>query len=101
MKKSYVSFFTKNEWLLVCLVLVAMSIFYFSHLTTSGLWYDEAIEYFYSKYMTGTIPVGMPQTENMYERICFTYQPPLYNLLMYLWLSVFDSESTFRLAAVR
>ena len=100
MKNSYVSFFIKNEWLLVCLVLVAMSIFYFSHLTTSGLWYDEAIEYFYSKYMTGTIPVGMPQTENMYERICFTYQPPLYNLLMYLWLSVFDSESTFRLAGV-
>ena len=100
MKKSYVSFFTKNEWLLVCLVLVAMSIFYFSHLTTSGLWYDEAIEYFYSKYMTGTIPLGMPQTENMYERICITYQPPLYNLLMYLWLSVFDSESTFRLAGV-
>lgn len=98
--KSYVSFFKKNEWLLVCLVLVAMGIFFFSHLTSSGLWYDEAIEYFYSKYMTGTIPVGKPLTGSMYERICITYQPPLYNVLMYLWLSVFDSESTFRLAGV-
>ncbi len=100
MKKSYVSFFTRNEWLLVCLVLLAMGIFYFSHLTTSCLWFDEGIEYFFSKYMTGTISMGLPMTENMYERICITYQPPLYNLLMYLWLSVFDSESTFRLAGV-
>ena len=100
MKKSYVSFFTKNEWLLVCLVLLAMGIFYFSHLTTSGLWFDEAVEYFFSKCMTGTTSAGLPPTENMYERICITYQPPLYNVLMYLWLSVFDSESTFRLAGV-
>ena len=100
MKKSYVSFFTRNEWLLVCLVFVAMGIFYFSHLTTSGLWYDEAVEYFHSKCMTGTASMGLPLTENMYERICITYQPPLYNVLMYLWLSVFDSESTFRLAGV-
>ena len=100
MKKSYVSFFTKNEWLLVCLVIVAMGIFYFSHLTTSGLWFDEAVEYFFSKCMTGTTSAGLPLTENMYERICITYQPPLYNVLMYLWLSVFDSESTFRLAGV-
>ena len=100
MKKSYVSFFTKNEWLLVCLVFVAMGIFYFSHLTTSGLWFDEAVEYFFSKCMTGTTSAGLPPTENMYERICITYQPPLYNVLMYLWLAVFDSESTFRLAGV-
>ena len=100
MKKSYVSFFSKNEWLLVCLVLLAMSIFYFSHLTTSGLWFDEAVEYFFSKCMTGTTSAGLPPTENMYERICITYQPPLYNVLMYLWLSVFDSELTFRLAGV-
>ena len=98
--KSLVSFFAKNEWLLVCLVLLAMGIFYFSHLTTSCLWYDEAVEYFYSKYMTGSASMGLPLTENMYERICFTFQPPLYNVLMYLWLSVFDSESTFRLAGV-
>ena len=98
--KSYVTFFAKNEWLLVCLAIAAMSLFYFSHLTTSGLWYDEAIEYFYSKYMTGTVPVGIPYTDNMYQRLNITYQPPLYNVLMYLWLSIFDSESTFRLAGV-
>ena len=98
--KSLVSLLKKNEWLLVCLVLAAMSIFYFSHLTTSGLWYDEAIEYFHSKCMTGTASVGLPMTESMYERICITFQPPLYNVLMHLWLSVFDSESTFRLAGV-
>lgn len=98
--KSYTSCFKNHEWLFVCLVFLAMSLFYFSHLTTSGLWYDEAIEFFYSKYMTGTLPVGRPLTENMYERICATYQPPLYNVLMYFWLLLFDSEVAFRLAGV-
>ena len=46
------------------------------------------------------MPLGIAHTESMYERINITYQPPLYNVLMYLWLSVFDSESTFRLAGV-
>lgn len=36
---------------------------------------------------------------NMYERICRTYQLPLYNFLMYFWL-LFDSEFGFRMAGI-
>ncbi len=94
--------FIYTNWLEVCLIsiiIIVMGIIYVSQLTASGLWYDEAVEYFYSKYMTGTVPV-YGETKSMYERICSTYQPPLYNLLMYLWLLIFDTESTFRLAGV-
>lgn len=67
--------------------------------THSGLWYDEAVEYFYSKYLIGEVPGGFGTT-NMYERICHTYQPPLYNILMFCWLSIFDTEFCFRLAGI-
>ena len=88
-----------REWLVVMLVLTIMLLIYLFQLTDSGLWYDEAVEYYYSKYLTGVVPIGR-QFNNMYERICFTFQPPLYNALMYLWLYLFDSESSFRLAGV-
>lgn len=64
-----------------------------------GLWLDEAVEYFYSKVMFGSIE-GVNESANMYERICSTYQPPLYNILMYVWLKFFDSEFSFRLAGI-
>ncbi len=84
------------------LVLLAIFLCYVSQLTHSGLWYDEAIEYFYSKYL-GPLPENMLVNSggnNMYERICSTFQPPLYNVLMYFWLLLFDSEASFRLAGV-
>lgn len=67
--------------------------------TKSPLWYDEAIEYWYSKVITGNVP-GDYGIVGMYSRIISTYQPPLYNWLMYLWLSVFDSEFLFRFAGI-
>ncbi len=77
---------------------------YVSKLTTFGLWYDEGIEYFYSKYMFGSLPVNVEPndvvSQNMYQRICLTYQPPLYNFLMYFWLQMADSEAWFRFAGV-
>lgn len=54
-------------------------------MTNSALWYDEAIEYFYSKIMIGKVPGGF-DTQNMYERITSTFQPPLYNVFMNIWL---------------
>ena len=91
-----------TEILLLVVVFSLFGILYFFQLTTSGLWFDECIEYFYSKYMTGDVPVNPVNQSgnNMYERICITYQPPLYNVLMYFWLSLFDNESWFRLAGV-
>ena len=87
------------KFLSVGIVVLCSFVFYVSNSTQSGLWYDEAVEYFYSKYLTGTVPGGFG-TENMFERIRYTYQPPLYNVLMFIWLSITDSEFTYRLAGI-
>lgn len=66
----------------------------------SSIWYDEAVEYWYSKVLFGEVPGGFGTT-NMYERICSTFQPPLYNVFMHFWLMLFDfSVYSFRLAGV-
>ena len=67
-------------------------------LTMSALWFDEAIEYWYSKVLTGPLPFS--QTANMYERIITTLQPPLYNVLLWFWLRVSDTEWWFRFFGV-
>ena len=95
-------FDNQEAWLFVSIFLF-FGVLYISQLTTVSLWYDEGIEYFYSKYMTGPIPISGSTWQtggNMYERICMTFQPPLYNILMYFWLLLFDSEIGFRLAGV-
>lgn len=86
-----------SKWIFLGVPLVVGLIVYMKNLTQSALWYDEAVEYFYSKYMLGAVPGGF-NTNSMYERIVNTYQPPLYNWLMHLWLVFFDSEFSFRLA---
>ncbi len=90
----------KKKYYLLALVIVAGFLAYLIGITKSALWYDEAVEYFYSKVAYGEVPGGFGTT-NMYERIVFTYQPPLYNVLMYVWLRMFDSgEFSFRLAGI-
>ncbi len=86
---------------ITCLSLVILSgiVFFCLNATRHGLWSDEAVEYYFSKYISGTVPGGYGTT-NMYERILITYQPPLYNILMHFWLAVFDTEFTFRLAGI-
>lgn len=85
--------------------IVAVSVFciYFfvamHELLHASLWFDETIEYYYSKYMFGTVPGGR-DTINMYERIISTFQPPLYNFVMFIWLQINDSEFWFRLSGV-
>ncbi len=91
--------YARTKWICFSCILLAALVFYILNATKSGLWYDEAVEYFYSKYMTGTVPSGLG-TANMFERIRITFQPPLYNILMFLWLQVFDSEFLFRLAGI-
>ena len=85
--KQKIAFFTA--------MLACFAVFVFN-LTRSPLWYDEAIEYWFSKVANGHTP-GWRMYTSMYERICSTYQPPLYNWLMYCWLLIFDSEFGFRL----
>lgn len=92
-----------KKFLLAAVLMMVLAIYLF-RLTYSGLWYDEGVEYFYSKYMSGPLPTGMQTIghgmSNMYQRICSTYQPPLFNVLMYFWLLIADNESWFRLAGV-
>ncbi len=68
-------------------------------LTNASLWYDETIEYWYSKYLVGDLPWADGFT-NMYERIAYTYQPPLFNVLMYFWLKISDSVWWMRMFGV-
>lgn len=81
------------------LLLAAAFLIFASKATAAGLWYDEAVDYFYSKIINGPVP-GDFGKETMYERICFTYQPPLYNVLTHIWLRFFDSEFSFRILGV-
>ncbi len=73
-------------------------------LLNASLWYDEAIEYWFSKVMFGPLPyeeaAGSVSSTNMYQRIISTYQPPLYNVLMWLWLRLWDGELWFRFSGV-
>ena len=72
-------------------------------LTYASLWFDEAVEYWYSKIMFGSLPFkceGAENTVNMYQRIISTYQPPLYNIIMFFWLKISDSEWWFRFFGV-
>lgn len=81
-------------------VLACIALLYIVNAARSPLWYDEGIEYFYSKVLVGTVPAG-GDTTTMYQRICTTYQPPLYNILMYVWLFFFDfSDFSFRLSGI-
>lgn len=69
-------------------------------LTNASLWFDESIEYWYSKIMVGELPFESSGTVNMYQRIISTFQPPLYNVLMYFWLKISDSVWWFRFFGV-
>ncbi|WP_031552360.1 glycosyltransferase family 39 protein [Oribacterium sp. FC2011] len=90
----------EKKYLYLIVILILGTIVYVFGATRSGLWYDESVEYFFSKYMTGKVPGSTGDELNMYERICSTYQPPLYNFLMFFWLNIFDSEFGFRLAGI-
>lgn len=58
-------------------------------LTYSALWGDEWVEYFYSQ--------SSMTNGDMYNNIISTFQPPLYNFVMYFWLLVKKSVLWFRL----
>ena len=85
------------------LMFLGIFIFYFAialhNLTHSSLWYDETIEYFFSKYFFGEIPININE-EMPYQRLLSALQPPLYNFIMYFWLKIHDSELWFRLFGV-
>ena len=80
-------------------VFTAILVIYLLRATASGLWFDESIEFYFSRTLRGPVP-GARGNNSLYDRILLTYQPPLYNWLMYVWLLIYDSEFWFRLAGV-
>ena len=87
------------EYCFVGIALILSFYIFVSNLTSQPHWYDETVEYYYSKYMFGLVPDGNNYT-NMYQRITSTFQPPLYNILMFVWLNIADSEWWFRFFGV-
>ncbi len=94
----------KNKEMLLTIGAFAIFIFVACFkLTAAPLWFDETIEYWYSTIMFGRLPyegVDFVGPVNMYERIVSTFQPPIYNILMWLWLQVSDTEWWFRFFGV-
>ena len=88
-----------NKYLWLSITLIIGFLILSFRLTASGLWYDECVEYYFSKKLTGTTP-GFPQYHSMYERITATGQPPLFNVLMFIWVNISSSEIWLRLAGV-
>lgn len=96
----------KKEWWISHvsgLLFIFVSVFYFIiacyKLTYAPLCYDEAIEFYYSLHLFSAEVPGYG-VANMYQRIISTFQPPLYNFLMFFWLKINQSEWWFRFAGV-
>ena len=86
-------------WIVAQIILfLSYVVILLSRITHSGLWFDEAVEYFVSKGNNGTAPDGY--ATGMQELILGTYQPPLYNWVMHIWLLIFEGEIGFRLSGI-
>lgn len=83
----------KNEkdvrHILTVLVFAFFTFMMVYNLTNSSLWGDELTELVYSQ---ASIRKG-----ELYERICSTFQPPLYNFVMHFWLMLSTGVLWFRL----
>ena len=89
-----------RENIFVCAAFAFFFCFSCYKLTAAPLWYDEAIEFYFSKYLTGPIE-NVTDLGNLYERLVYYgFQPPLYNLVMWVWLLFGESELWFRFSCV-
>lgn len=92
--------FHRKEYICLIAVLFVFLLMSLYKLTEAPLWYDEIVEFYYSKYLTGPIQ-GVSVYNSLYERLQFnSFQPPLYNLIMYVWLLFGESEWWFRFSGV-
>lgn len=95
----------KDRWQtnLPAISFIVMSVLYFIvscyKLTFAPLWFDETVEFYFSRHLFSSYVPG-EGTANMYQRIISTFQPPLYNFLMFFWLKISESEWWFRFAGV-
>lgn len=92
-------FIEKNlDTLLIIIGIIIFVLVNTYKLTNAGLWFDEGVEYWYSK--GGTLPMGLSGSGGFFDRVRSTNQPPLYNMLMFLWLKIMDTEFWFRFFGV-
>lgn len=90
----------KKEFILLGMAFLFFFFMALYKLTDAPIWLDEAWEFYFSKVPVGTIP-GISTEQNMYERIILqSSQPPLYNVLMFIWLQFGESEWWIRFAGV-
>lgn len=94
-------FIKKNkEKIMVRAVFLFFFLFSCYKLTAAPLWYDETLEFYFSRRLTGTVE-NVTSLRNMYERLLYySFQPPLYNLIMRIWLVFGESEWWFRFSCV-
>lgn len=89
-----------KEIVFVCAAFLFLFLFSCYKLTAAPLWYDETLEFYFSKYLTGQIE-NVTDLNNLYERLVYYgFQPPLYNLVMHVWLMFGESEWWFRFSCV-
>lgn len=71
---------TERRWLWIGAAFTILFLVCIYKLTNASLWFDETVEYYYSKFLSGIEPVasssGVAISTNMYERIISTFQPP-------------------------
>lgn len=68
-------------------------------LTDAPIWQDEAMEFYCSLPVRGTIR-GVTEYATMYERMAhIQQQPPLYNWFLCLWLQISEDEWWFRFSS--
>lgn len=92
--------FQRKEYFCLAAVLLVFLLMSLYKLTDAPLWYDEVVEFYYSKYLSGPIQ-GVSIYNSLYERLQFnSFQPPLYNLIMHVWLLFSESEWWFRFSGV-
>lgn len=94
----------KIKWILIGIVFTVLFMICTYKLTNASLWFDETVEYYYSTTLTGGVEGSVhhddPTVDSMYDRIITTYQPPLYNVVMFFWLLINGGEWWFRFFGV-
>lgn len=90
----------RKEYILLGIAFLFFLFMALYKLTDAPIWLDEAWEFYFSRDIFGSIP-GISAQGNLYERLTTaSYQPPLYNVLMFVWLQFGESEWWFRFSGV-
>lgn len=89
-----------KEMLFVAAAFLFFFLFSCYKLTEGPLWYDETLEFYFSRIFKGPIE-NVTDLNSLYERlIYYSFQPPLYHLVMSVWLLFSEAEWWYRFSCV-